>query len=156
MELEVAVPFGVEWDMRGGGSGFLQVVSEVGADETDGGRGVDEAPADLEEVSHVVDEHVFLQVAEELLDVHGLDGRGDGHVQRLEPAVAVRADGRVPGLGLRDDHYRLRRLARFGDDASGGGRDAGESRGQHYRFGGVTCRRRKWNYLGSVLYFIVQ
>ena len=80
MQLEVAVPLRVERDVRRGRAGLLQVVGEVGADEADRGGGVDEPPANLVEVSHVVDEHVLLQVREELLDVHGLDGGRDRHV----------------------------------------------------------------------------
>ena len=80
VQLEVSVPLRVERDVRRGRAGLLQVVGEVGADEADRGGGVDEPPADLVEVAHVVDEHVLLEVREELLDVHGLDGRRDRHV----------------------------------------------------------------------------
>ena len=156
MQFEVAVPLGVERDVRGGRAGLLQVVSEVGSDEADRGCGVDQSPADLVEMAHVVDEHVLLEVGEQLLDVHGLDGRGDRHVQRLESAVSVRTHRRVARLRLRDDDDRLRRLS---DLHGGAGDDAGRGpdlSANHDWLAGVTVRRRKWDDLRAVVYAVLQ
>ena len=151
MELEVAVPFGVERDVRGGRAGLLQVVGEVGSNEADRGGGVDETPADLVEVPHVIDEHVLLEVGEQLFYVHGLDGHGDRDVERLETPVSVRTHRRVPRLGLRDDDDRLRGLSGGGGDNAPAKR-AAEVSGDDQRLVGVTGRRRKWDDLRAMLY----